>query len=294
MILTTIFYEVDNFCKELNNHLKKNGLIDQKKRGPACCLTQSEMMTIVIFFHRSGKRNFKDYYLTYIKGFIAQAFPTAPSYQRFVGLMPQCLIPLYIFMNYARLGMVTGIAYIDSTPLKVCHNLRIGSNKVFKHFARRGKTSTGWFYGFKLHLVINEHGEILGFDITAGNVDDKNQSVVEKITKRIHGKLFGDKGYISSPLFKKLYAKGIRLFTRVKKNMKNMFITLEDKLLLSKRGIIESVNDILKNHCQIEHTRHRSVLNFFVNLVAGLIAYSFREGNPSLKIDSDQRIACAK
>lgn len=294
MILTTIFYHVDNFCKEFDNHLEKRELIEQKKRGPSCSLTQGEMMTIIIFFHRSGKRNFKDYYLTYIKGFIARAFPTAPSYNRFVELMQGCLMLLYIFMNYARLGVVTGVGYVDSTSLKVCHNLRIGSNRVFKHFAARGKTSTGWFYGFKLHLVINEYGEILGFDITAGNVDDRNKKVIEKITKRLYGKLFGDKGYISLSLFKMLHAKGIRLFTRVKKNMKNMFLTLEDKLFLQKRGIIESVNDILKNDCQIEHTRHRSVVNFLVNIVAGLIAYSFRDGNPSLKLNSDRQIACAK
>ena len=197
-------------------------------------------------------------------------------------------------MNYCRLGVVTGISFIDSTSLHVCHNLRIRSNKVFKGIAVRGKTSTGWFYGFKLHLVINEHGEILAFDITAGNIDDRNLSVVKKLTKRLYGRLFGDRGYISASLFRQLYSKGIRLFTKLKKKMKNMLLTLEDKVLLSKRGIIESVNDILKNGCQIEHTRHRSPINFLVNLVAGLVAYSFRDKKPSLKYHSDLAIGCAK
>jgi hypothetical protein len=295
MLLTTIFYHVDNFCKELSEHVEKAALLGGKKQsGPLSSLSQSEAMTILIYFHHSGKRNFKDYYKTYIRGFLAQAFPCAPSYNRFIELIPRSVLPLYIFMNYCRLGTVTGISFIDSTSLHVCHNLRIRSNKVFKGIAARGKTSTGWFYGFKLHLVINERGEILAFDITAGNVDDRNISVIKKVTKHLYGRLFGDKGYISADLFRQLYSKGIRLFTRLKKKMQNMLLTLEDKVLLSKRGIIESVNDILKNQCQIEHTRHRSPINFLGHLVAGLVAYSFRDKKPSLKYHSNQSICVAK
>lgn len=293
-MLTTIFYHVDNFCKELNNHVAKQASIGQKKRGPSHRISQSEIMTIIIYFHHSGKRNFKDYYLTYIKGFLWRAFPLAPSYNRFVELIKYSLITMYIFMSYCRLGAVTGISFIDSTALKVCHNLRIRSNKVFKGFAARGKTSTGWFYGFKLHLIINEHGQIIAFDITQGNVDDRNRNVIQRLTKYLSGKLFGDKGYISASLFKQLYNQGIKIFTRVKKKMSNTLLSIEDKFLLSKRGIIESVNDILKNDCQIEHSRHRSVLNFLVHLIAGLIAYSFRLKKPSIKRLSDQLIASAK
>lgn len=294
MLLTTIFYHVDNFCKDLDSHLATTGLIAQPKRGPVCSLSDSETMSILIYFHHSGKRNFKDYYLTYIKGFLKQAFPYAPSYGRFIELIPNCVMPLYIFMNYCRLGTVTGIAFIDSTSLPVCLNLRIRANKVFKGLAARGKTSTGWFYGFKLHIIINELGEILAFDITPGNVDDRNNSVIKNLTKRLHGKLFGDKGYLSNPLFKSLFAKGVRLFTKLKKKMKGAMLLLEDKLLLNKRGVIESVNDILKNGCHIQHTRHRSPVNFIANIIAGLIAYSFLEKKPSLRRRSNQRIAHAK
>ena len=294
MFLTTIFYHADNFCKDLDKYIAKKGLPGQKKRGPSCCLSQSEIMTILIYFHRSGKRNFKDYYMTYIKGFLTQAFPSAPSYNRFVEIIPQSLIHLYIFMNYCCCGTVTGIAFIDSTILKVCHNLRISSHKVFKGLAARGKSSTGWFYGFKLHLIINEHGEIIAFDITAGNVDDRNENVITRLTKRLFGKLFGDRGYLSAALFKKLFAKGIHLFTRLRAKMKNMLLSLEDKMLLRKRGVIESVNDILKNECQIEHSRHRSPMNFLANLVAGLIAYSFREKKPSIRCLLKVKNICAK
>lgn len=295
MLLTSIFYHVDNFCNDLDKSLMKRSVESAKKRGPRAQLSQSEALTIVIFFHHSSVRTFKDYYRIYIKGLIRGAFPTAPSYNRFVEIMKWCLMPLYIFMSYCRLGVVTGISFVDSTSIKVCHNLRIRSNKVFKNIAARGKTSTGWFYGFKLHLIINEYGEIVAFDITTGNCDDRNQKTMDKLTKNLWGKLFGDKGYISARLFKRLYLKGVTLFTRLKKGMQNILMGIEDKLILKKRGVIESVNDILKSYCYIEHSRHRSPINFFVNLIAGIIAYSFRDKKPSIrgKSNSVNHIGCA-
>ena len=294
MLLTSIFYQVDSFCKNLDKELAKRSIESAKKRGPEKQLTLSEAMTIVIYFHHSSRRTFKDYYLIDIKCYLKEAFPNAPSYNRFVENMKHCLAPLYIFMTYCRLGTITGISFIDSTSIKVCHNLRIRSNKVFKSIAARGKTSTGWFYGFKLHLIINENGEIIAFDITPGNCDDRNRKTIDRLTKRLWGKLFGDRGYISATLFKWLYSKGITLFTKLKKNMPNVLTDIEDKLMLKKRGVIESVNDILKNQCYIEHSRHRSPINFMVNLIAGLVAYSFREKKPSIRSNahSDNRIGC--
>lgn len=272
-----------NFCNDLDKNLVKRLIGTINSRGPQKQLSQSEIMTIIIFFHHSRMRTFKDYYIVYIKGSLQKAFPKAPSYHRFVEIMAQALMSLYIFLTYCRLGVVTGISFVDSTSIKVCHNLRIRSNKVFKNVAARGKTSVGWFYGFKLHIIINEIGEIIAFDITPGNCDDRNQRTMDKLTKNLHGKLFGDKGYISEKLFKRLYAKGVTLFTRVKKGMQNVLFGIKDMLLLKKRGVIESVNDILKSQCYIEHSRHRSPVNFLVHLIAGLIAYSFRAKKPSIK-----------
>ena len=171
---------------------------------------------------------------------------------------------------------------LDSTAIDVCENQRIWSHKVFKHFAKRGKTSTGWFFGFKLHLVINDRGEILSFCITPGNVDDRDWNTISKMTKYIFGKLFADRGYLSQQLFEKLLHNNITLITKLKKNMKNRLIHMVDKILLRKRAIIESVNDFLKNICQIEHSRHRSVHNFITNLLSALVAYSFIPKKPSL------------
>jgi hypothetical protein len=208
--------------------------------------------------------------------------------------MSMAVFPLFGFLKSCRYGDCTGISFIDSTTLKVCNNRRISSHKVFKDSASRGKSSMGWFYGFKLHLVVNEYGEILSFQFSKGNLDDRNIDVIKSLTKNLNGKLFGDRGYISDKLIKMLYLDGIHLITKLRKNMKNKLMLVMDKILLRKRAIIESINDILKNCCQIEHTRHRSPINFLANLLAGLIAYTYREKKPSLftNMQKVNKIAC--
>jgi hypothetical protein len=161
--------------------------------------------------------------------------------------------------------------------------LRIPQHQTFRGSARRDKSSTGWYYGFKLHLAINERGEILGFYLTAANIDERHPA--DWITQELWGKLVGDKGYLSKDLFVKLMARSLRLITKLRKNMKNHFVSVEDKLLLRKRSIIETVNDQLKNISNIEHSRHRSVWNYLGNVAAGLIAYSWREKKPSLNLN---------
>ena len=179
-------------------------------------------------------------------------------------------------------GKPTGISFVDSTPVVVCHNKRIGRNKVFGDLAARGKSTMGWFYGFKLHFVINDKGEIVSFSLTRGNIDDRRP--LPKLVRRLFGKLFGDRGYISKDLVTMLKALGVTLITSVKSNMKNKLMPYLDKILLRKRFLIETINDQLKNEMQIEHTRHRSPINFLVNLVSGLIAYTLKPKKPSLKI----------
>ena len=142
----------------------------------------------------------------------------------------------------------------------------------------------GWFYGFKLHLIVNECGELLAVKVTPANVDDREP--VPDMTAGIFGKLFGDKGYISQQLFDLLFERGLQLITKLKKNMKNKLMPLMDKILLRKRAIIETINDQLKNISQIEHTRHRSIAGFMVNLLGGLIAYTYHDKKPSLSINT--------
>jgi hypothetical protein len=284
MDIVKIFCQIDDFCKVFLPELKKQMLADtlSKKRNRESIFSTSEVMTIAIFFHISNYRNFKYYYLNIVLGELKELFPRAVSYNRFIELMQSAIVPMIAFMQCKCYGECSGISFIDSTILKACHNRRIHSNKVFKNIAERGKSSTGWFYGFKLHLVINDKGEILSCVLTAGNIDDRDESVINPLTENLFGKLIGDKGYLSQKIFDSLFARGIQLITKIRKNMKNKLMLIEDKLLLRKRAVIESVNDQLKNISQIEHSRHRSVSNFFVNVLSGIIAYSFREKKPSI------------
>ena len=286
MLLVNIFCEVDDFCKQLDKYYE--GSLSYKNysnRGRKRKMNLNEVLTIMIFFHHSRMRTFKDYYIHYVCVHLQTDFPNLVSYNRFTELMKEAMFSLFLFTNYfcQKTSRMTGISFIDSTKLVVCHPLRISSNKVFKGLAARGKSSTGWFYGFKLHFTINEHGEIMAFHLTPGNTDDRNEKVIDVVTRRLKGKLFGDKGYLSLKLFKKLYKRGINLITRIKKNMKNKILPLNDKILLRKRAIIESVNEKLKAFCYIEHSRHRSVDNFFGNIFSAISAYQFLPSKPSIQ-----------
>jgi len=283
-----IFCDIDDFCLFFEPIWKQRLLVaHERQRNRPSTLCLSEVMTIIVLFHSSGYRNFKTYYTAHVLKHMAGAFPRLVSYNRFVELMPSALVPLCGYLQ-TRKGECSGISFIDSTSLKVCHNRRIHSHQVFRDCARRGKTSVDWFYGFKLHLVTNDCGELLSLRLTPGNTDDRRPA--PELVKGLFGKLFGDKGYISQPLFETLFAEEVQLITKLKTRMKNRLVSIFDKLMLRKRAIIESVIDQLKNISQIEHSRHRSVANFFVNLVAGLVAYTFRQKKPSLNIRVTEKL----
>ena len=240
-------------------------------------------MSIMILFHLSGYRCFKQFYLGYVHLTMTTLFPKLMSYSRMVIAM-QYVAPLLCAYFKTRLAKPTGISFIDSTSIKVCHNRRIVRNKVFAGLAKRGKTTMGWFYGFKLHLIINHKGELLAATLTQGDVDDRKP--VPLLAKHLYGTIYADKGYLSAKLADTLLEKGISLITNVRRNMKEKIISVWDKAMLSKRFVIETVNDILKNSCQIEHTRHRSSTNFITNLLAGLIAYTFLPHKPKAAIQN--------
>jgi len=279
--ITEIFCLADEFCKEYDPFLKQFYLGNKAKRTPK--MSRAEVITIMVIFHLSGFRCFKHFYIYYLQIHMKQEFPVTVSYNRFTELMQQNLLPLSLFVKMFCLGKCTGISFQDSTPIRVCKNKRIKPNKVFKDVATIGKSTMGYFYGFKLHIAINDKGEILNFMITTANVDDRFPLKCENFIKKIFGKLYADKGYIGHKLTELLFTDGIHLVTPITKNMKNQLIEMNDKIMLRKRSIIETVNDELKNICQIEHSRHRSVGNFLTNLIAGIAAYSFFPKKPSLK-----------
>jgi transposase len=286
MSLLELYCHVDDFWQAFapawERELLQSGVKQRRRAGK---LYPSEIMTILIHFHQMRYRDFKSYYTQYVQGHLTDEFPQLVSYPRFVELIPSVLVALCAYLRNCY-GNCTGVSFIDSTPLAVCHNRRIPQHHTFAGIAQRGKNSVGWFFGFKLHLIVNDRGELLAVRLTAGNVDDRIP--VPKLVQRLWGKLFGDKGYLSAPLTAQLHERGIHLVTRLKSNMKNRLMLLSDKLLLRRRSILETITDQLKNISQIEHTRHRSLANLMVNVVAGLIAYCHQPKKPSLALDLPQ------
>jgi len=298
--ITRIFVDVDDFVKDLDLFSMKKQLLGDgvARRDRKTILTLSEMMTIYIGFHVSNHTNFKSYYKDFLSVHYKHLFPNLISYERFNQSQNRLFMPLMLYINNRCLGQCTGISYVDSTTLPVCHIKRERQHKVFKGIAQKSKSTMGWFFGFKIHLIINDKGEILSFCFSRANVDDRDTKIMAIMTKEVFGKLFGDRGYIDQKLAEYLWNDGVELIYKRRKNMKSMNLSDTDKILLRKRAIIETVNDELKNICSIQHTRHRSLQGFLNNAISALIAYQSFDKKPSIKIshelnDRNQLLAVA-
>lgn len=291
MSLLELFCDIDDFWQLYQPVWYQTLLASGAHRVRECQLSMSEMLTLVVHFHQKRYRDFKTYYTEYVQRHLRAEFPRLVSYTRFVQLMPRILLALCAYLRHC-FGRGRGIAFIDSSALAVCHNRRIQQHRVFAGVAQRGHTSVGWFFGFKLHLVVNDCGEILNCCITPGNTDDRRP--VPKLLQHVFGKVFGDKGYLSQALADQLLADyAIELITRVRSNMQAKVLDELDQFCLRKRAIVESIYDQLKNISQIEHTRHRSVVGFMTNLLAGLIAYCHQPKKPSLNLQFLNQLALA-
>jgi len=277
--LIEIFCKSHDFCQKLDKYSQTYLLPNSSQ---ASALSLSEIMSICIAFHLSGYKTFKHFYSSLVLPEWKAYFPNLVSYSHFVQLQQGTILPLYAFLWSECLGQCQGLSFIDSFKLAVCHNRRIFSHKVFYGLAARGKTSVDWFYGFKLHMSINTKGEVLGFALSKGNTDDRNRSMLKQVTRLLKGILVGDKGYIGKALKEDLAQEGIHLLTKIKVNMKNALLDPLHKLFLKKRALIESVIDRIKETTSIEHSRHRSPVNFLVNTFAALAAYNFIEDKPHL------------
>ena len=281
--LEELFCDIDDFCQQFEPQWQQQLLtqgLKTRDRQRGLCL--SEIMTILVAFHQPHYRNFKHFYLEQVCCYWRSAFPGLVSYSRFTDWMPSVLVPLCVYLKHC-FGRCTGISFIDSTSLKVCHNRRISQHRVFKNLAARGKTSVDWFFGFKLHLVVNELGELVNVQLTPGNTDDRKP--VLDLLQSLFGKVFADRGYVSKKLARELLETyGIKFFAKPRRNMKNQLMRLNDKLLARKRSIIETIIDQLKNISQIEHSRHRSPVSFCINVLCGLIAYCHQPKKPSLQL----------
>lgn len=281
--LVELYCDVDDFCKVFiplwQKQLLEDGTNKRQRKGQ---MTTSEIMTIVVGFHMSHYRDFKNYYLGHVSPFYKDAFPTLLSYTRFLAVIPRVIAPMCAYFTTLK-GKPTGIEFIDSTCIKVCLAIRIPRHKTFKNITQRGKGTMGWFYGFKLHLIVNHHGEIVAAKVTTGNIHDTQP--VEELAQGLTDELYGDKGYLSKALAANLFEKGVTLVTTARKNMKAKAMSLWDRAMLSKRFIIETINDQLKNISYTEHSRHRSMNGFMLNLLAGLVAYCLKKDKPSLNLN---------
>lgn len=287
--ITEIFCVIDDFCKEFVKIESRNAVSDGKShRNKPNRMSDAEVILIMIMFHMGDYRCLKHYYLNHICTHCRYLFPNVVSYNRFVELEMEVMLEMGMFVKFCLLAECTGISFVDSTPLRVCKNQRIHIHKTFAGYAERGKCSMGWFYGFKLHLIINDKGEIINFVITPGDTDDRKPLYNPRFVEKITGKLCGDKGYIGQSLFENLFIGGIQLITKLKKNMKNMLMSQSDKIILRHRALIESVNDELKNMAQVEHSRHRSVANFLCNTFAAIAAYCYFPKKPALNLEYEE------
>jgi hypothetical protein len=285
--LIEIFLLCDDFCKALTTWQHQQGVTPTARSGQ---LSDSEMLAIVIFYHYSGAKCFQYYYQDWVEPLMKTYFPHLISYERFVARMPRLLPGLFVLLKWlCAQSQRTGFYIIDSKALAVCDNHRIASNRVFAAVAARGKSSMGWFYGFKAHLVINQYGQLVNFVLTAGNVADNNPGVLHEALGGLTGQCFGDRGYLTR-LFAEFYQQGLQLVTKLRKGMKNTLVRLSDSLNLRKRGLIESVNDLLTSVLDVEHTRHRSPVNAQINILAGLIAYHFYPNKPSIVVPPQRRL----
>jgi Transposase DDE domain len=296
-LLLLIFCQIDDFCKQKKYVHPSKALRDssKKQRNRACKLTVAEIMTITLMFHQSGYKTFKSFYKNFVLVVWKTEFPGLVSYNRFVELKNSISIYFGLFCSWLSNAECTGISFIDSFPLIAAHIKRASSHKSLKKLARKGKTSTGWFFGMKLHIIMNHRSEIINFAITSGNTADNNATLLDNlIGNKVIGKLIGDKGYLlNKEMLQKLFTKGVQVITKVRKNMKNQFMSLEDKKLLRARGLIESVGNVLKEGLNLEHTRHRSVIGFFTHVASTIAAYAIYGTKPKSSLFNNQKYLAA-
>lgn len=271
---TELFCLIDDFCIQFKpiylKSLKDSGVI---KRCRNAFLELSEIIFLATWFHLSHCKSFK-HFIGFVKFYHHKDFKLLPSYQRINALVAQHANAITAFFEALLIKPQQGyIHFIDSTPLTVCKNTRIHRHRTFRSNAGRSKSSTGWFYGFKLHLIINQACEIVSALVTAGNVSDVNALFPLFQMHPIKGKLFGDRGYISNFYKELLDSKQCDLVTRSRSNMKQVILSDEDEHYMCQRNLIETVNSQLKDDLGIEHSRHRSWRGYIAHIYAALIAY---------------------
>lgn len=271
---TELFCLIDDFCIRFKpiylKNLKDSGVI---KRCRDAFLELSEIIYLATWFHLSNYRTFK-HFIAFVGFYHRKDFKTLPCYQRINALVAQHAYAIIAFFEALLVKpKLDHIHLVDSTPLAVCKNTRINRHRTFRATAGRGKSSTGWFYGFKLHLIVNRACEIVSALVTPGNVADVTALFPLFQRHPVQGKLFGDRGYISEAYKQLLGSRQCEMITRARANMTQPVFSPEDEHYMCQRNLIETVNSQLKDDLGIEHSRHRSWRGYIAHVYASLIAY---------------------
>jgi Transposase DDE domain len=284
-----LYCEIDDLLKSYESWQSIRAIGPTRKATRRPLLSGSEVATIMAGYHLSGYKCFEYYYHQLKANSSQDLFPNMPSYKCFLSYIPMVLPLLYLWAKHkAAQSARTGYYFIDAKKIQVCHVKREHQNKVFKGIASKGKTSVGWFYGLKLHLVTNHLGEIVSFMISKGSVSDNNKSVLQDLLKGLKGICTGDKGYYTT-LFEEFYNGGLHLLVKRKKNaVKKALVEYNDSEFMKKRGAIESTFDILSSICDIEHSRHRSPTNALAHILGAIIAYQHLDTKPHIFIKGAQ------
>lgn len=292
--LIELFIEIDDLFKAFKKYQELKGITDAHQPTRTPRLNGSEVCTILVCYHYSGYKCFEYYYKEKVLLELASYFPDAPSYECFLTYLLKATDMVYLWVLYkCVLAERTGLYFVDSKKIEVCHIKREHSHKVFKEYAAKGKTSVGWFFGLKLHLVINNLGEIISFELSSGNIADNNQDLLKRLFNNLQGYCVGDKGYLTK-IFDYFYENGLHLLTKPRKNMKSKPMIPKHNKFINKRGVIESVFDILTSICDLEHSRHRNPINAFTHILAALVAYQHLDKKPSVffpSLESDIVVA---
>jgi len=257
-----IFDRIDDLLKAMSISLRRKLLADLKpKGGRPSGLSLPAILTLGIFRFATGVKDVKHYHRKLVSSY-SQELGRIPNYGNFNALMNQAT-PYVIFLLewicYSNKSTSNGAYFLDATSLKVCENKRIFDHKVCEDIAQRGKSSMGWFFGFKLHVVCDSLGRLVSLLITPGNTDDRK--FVLKLLKGLKGLCVADAGYVSKKLMHELYEQGLLLLTDVRNSMKRLMSEAQHAVL-KLRQRIEGIFSCLKHRLKAEASIARSPLGY--------------------------------
>ena len=269
-----IFDQIDNLLKTMSASLKRKLLSDLRpKGGRPSGLSLQAILAFGIFRFATGVKDVKHYHRKLLSSY-SKELGRIPNYGNFNALMNQAT-PYVIFLLqwicYCHQSAGGGLYFMDSTPMKVCENKRIFDHKVCEDMAQRGKSSMGWFFGFKLHVVCDSLGRLVSLLITPGNTDDRKFAL--KLLKGLRGLCVADAGYVSKKLMQELYQQGLLLLTDVRNSMKRLMSETQHGLL-KLRQRIEGVFSCLKHRLKAEASIARSPLGYLSRCLYACLTFA--------------------